>query len=185
MELSGNQMRLSLARPSVIYRRSYVRSLRGFIRRKQTPRELLAIDVRPQDAIDDIPRLVHRLRGFARGLDLKPGYVPESIFWLVEGQHYLGEITIRHSLNQALRREFGHIGYEVTHSERRKGYGTRMLAMALKKTRTIGLQKVLVTCDTGNIGSRKIIEANGGKLAGKVKSIEGGYKYRFWIRIPS
>ena len=174
-----------LVRPSVIYRDSYFQSLREFIRRRQVPRDLQAIKMKPGEAMADFRRYVRRIRGFCRGIDLMPGYVPESRFWLVDGRKYLGCISIRHSLTPLLRSEMGHIGYEVTHSERRKGYGTRMLAMALKKTRTIGLQKVLVTCDTGNIGSRKIIEANGGKLAGKVKSIEGGYKYRFWIRIPS
>jgi len=121
------------------------------------------------------------MRGFARGVGLQPGYVPESVFWLVDGGKYIGCISIRHRFTPLLRREMGHVGYEVRHSERRKGYGKLMLRLALGEAKKIGLKKLLVTCDTKNTGSRKIIEVNGGEFAGKVKSVEKGYKFRYWI----
>ncbi|MDE2706256.1 MAG: hypothetical protein OXI35_14395, partial [Gemmatimonadota bacterium] len=37
-------------------------------------------------------------------------------------------------------------------------------ALTLEVSREIGLRRVLVTCDSDNIGSRKIIEHNGGQF---------------------
>jgi predicted acetyltransferase len=51
-----------------------------------------------------------------------------------------------------------------------------MLREVLPLARGLGIEQVLVTCDTANIGSRKVIEANGGHFED-----ERGGKLRFWI----
>jgi predicted acetyltransferase len=76
----------------------------------------------------------------------------------------VGRSDLRHRLNPALEIIGGHIGYDVRPSERRKGFGTLILKLIMEKARKIGLSEVLVTCDTDNIASAKIIEKNGGKL---------------------
>ena len=54
----------------------------------------------------------------------------------------------------------------------------------MEKARELGLHRVLVTCDEDNIGSKKIIEHNGGKLENALE-IEGEpvRKLRYWIDI--
>jgi len=48
---------------------------------------------------------------------------------------------------------------------RRQGYATAILRQALQIARqTLGLKRVLVTCDDDNVGSIKTIEKNGGVL---------------------
>ena len=65
-------------------------------------------------------------------------------------------------------------------SERRKGYATQMLGLALEECRKIGIKKVLMVCDKDNIGSAKSIIRNGGILENEV--IENGkIKQRYWI----
>ena len=67
-------------------------------------------------------------------------------------------------------------------SERRKGYGTLILELTLEKAKDLGLDKVLLTCDTDNVASAKIIEKNGGKLAGQAISNKNGKQIsRYWI----
>jgi predicted acetyltransferase len=51
-----------------------------------------------------------------------------------------------------------------------------MLRAALPVCRTLGIESALITCDTDNIGSRKVIEANGGVLED-----ERGAKLRYWV----
>lgn len=50
----------------------------------------------------------------------KPGYVPCTYLWIVDGGTFLGSLAIRHSLNDYLLNEGGHIGYSVRPSARRR-----------------------------------------------------------------
>ena len=43
-----------------------------------------------------------------------------------------------------------------------------MISLALKECRKLGINKVLMVCDKGNIGSAKSIENNGGILENEV-----------------
>src|SRR5579875_2852108 len=105
------------------------------------------------------------------------GYVPATTLWWVDGTEYLGRVSIRHRLNPRLLEVSGHIGYDVRPSARRRGHATAMLRAALPVAAALGIDPVLVTCDAGNIGSLKVIEANGGKLENR-----RGTKLRFWIQ---
>lgn len=60
--------------------------------------------------------------------------------------------------------------------------GTELLRLGLAKARERGMERVLLTCDETNIGSRKLIEANGGQLENAVV-VEGSpvKKLRYWI----
>lgn len=104
------------------------------------------------------------------------GYVPETILWWIEGKEYLGRLAIRHRLTPQLREVGGHIGYDVRPSARRHGHATAMLRTALPLARALGIDRALITCDADNLGSRKVIERNGGTLADR-----RGNKLRFWV----
>lgn len=112
----------------------------------------------------------------------KPGSVAETVFWLVEGDEFIGRASLRHELNDGLRQIGGHIGYEIRPSERRKGSGTLICKLALDEARKIGLHRAMITCDEDNLASRKIIEANGGKLENAVQ-FEGrsSRTLHFWV----
>jgi predicted acetyltransferase len=51
-----------------------------------------------------------------------------------------------------------------------------MLARTLPVAAALGIDPVLITCDEDNIGSRKVIEANGGQF-----DDQRGVKLRFWV----
>lgn len=93
-------------------------------------------------------------------------------------------IQIRHRLNDFLEKYGGHIGYCVAPDERRNGYGTEMLKMALKECRKLGIELVLVTCIRGNEGSRRVIMNNGGIYESTVHEKNRDlYLERYWIVI--
>ena len=92
------------------------------------------------------------------------GFVPGTTLWWAEGDEYLGRITVRHRLTPSLRLVGGHIGYDVRPSARRHGHATLMPAAALPVARGLGIDRALITCVVDNVGSRKVIEANGGVL---------------------
>lgn len=113
---------------------------------------------------------------------LKKGYVPGASYWLMNGNKYLGEVRIRPKLNKKLMKEGGNIGYGIRPSKRKMGYGTKILELGLRKIQRFGAKKVLVTCDDDNVGSYKIIEANGGVLKNKVVN-KGKKIRRYYIKI--
>ena len=94
----------------------------------------------------------------------------------------VGAVNIRHDLNDYLLKYGGHIGDGIRPSERRKGYATEMIRLALEECRELGLTRVLMTCDKNNIGSAKSIIRNGGILENEVLG-EGSIKQRYWIAL--
>jgi predicted acetyltransferase len=127
---------------------------------------------------DGFARYVAALREEELEAGRRPeGFVPGTWYWYVDAGTYLGRIQIRHRLTPHLREVGGHIGYGVRPTARRNGHATAMLRDVLPHARALGLDRVLVTCDTTNIGSRKVIEANGGEFED-----QRGEKLRFWIR---
>ena len=116
--------------------------------------------------------------------NIAEGAVPESVYWLVnEKNRILGAITIRHSLTERMLNTEGHIGAGIRPSERMKGYGAKILELALDKMREMGFQKALVTCNEDNIGSEKAIIKNGGIKDNDFIEAHGNIVKRFWITL--
>lgn len=94
----------------------------------------------------------------------------------------VGMIDIRHELNEHLLNFGGHIGYSIRKSERNKGYATEMLALGLIECKTIGINKVLITCDKKNTASAKTMLNNGAVFENEVLNSDG-ITQRYWITI--
>jgi predicted acetyltransferase len=110
--------------------------------------------------------------------------VPFSVFWLIEGDAFIGEANVRQELNAYLIKEGRHVGYGIRPSRQRQGYGKLILALALEECRRLGLARVLVTCLEDNFASARIIEANGGVLENVIEDPAGrGRLRRYWISL--
>lgn len=120
-----------------------------------------------------------------------PAMIPENLvvatqFILVRksDNRLVGMLQVRHYFNEYLEKYAGNIGYSVRPSERRKGYAKEMLKMALPFCRKIGLDKLLIACIDGNIGSEKTILANGGVYESTVHEPNADRDLkRFWISL--
>jgi len=165
-----------LSPPDAQYKKSFIAAIREFERE----------GVRPPWQYDKLENhfdeYVATLKAAAD--DPMPGLVPQSTYWLIADGAYAGTINIRHRLTNSLKRYGGHIGYRIRPMMRRKGYGTLQLKLALPKVWSMGISKALITCDDDNIGSQKIIEANGGILQDKVDNKRQALTRRYWIAQP-
>lgn len=130
----------------------------------------------------------HDFDYYLEHLELKEaaeGLVPDSVFFLLDEarDRLLGAVNIRHYLNDSLLKEGGHIGDGIRPSERRKGYATEMIRLALIECKKLGIDKVLMTCDKENIASAKSIIKNGGILENEFVNSDGKVEQRYWISI--
>ena len=113
-----------------------------------------------------------------------PQLVPSTQYIYVResDSKVVGVIQIRHCFNEFLEKYAGHIGYSVCPTERRKGYATQMLRLALPECKALGLDRVLISCVEGNEGSKRTILRNGGVYESTVyEPGEGVYLERYWI----
>jgi len=119
----------------------------------------------------------------SHGVNLKETQVPATMYWLVQGKEILGRVHIRHTLNDKLLKEGGHIGYYIKPSKWNQGYGTKALNLGLKQFEIIGVKKALVTTDDGNLASARVIEKCGGVLENRVKVEGRDLVRRYWIEL--
>jgi predicted acetyltransferase len=133
----------------------------------------------------ELARYIKASEDMSRGLGLLPGMVPQTSYWLVLNDNTIVAASwLRHRLTPTLSIEGGHIGYTVRPKFRRLGYGTRICAETLQRARGLGIEKALITCDSDNIGSARIIEKNGGVLAGESPSPRTRKPVsRYWVEL--
>lgn len=166
---------LRLVKTNTKYKKSFLDALRDDHKEKRN----MDLDVKTLQK--NFSAFVGKLHNHEKGIDLPKKWVPCTTFWLINGNKFIGRVSVRHRL--PIIKESGHIGYEIRVNERKRGYGNKILAMVLPKAYKLGLKKVLIICNEENIGSRKIIENNGGILKNKIMGKLGKIRLRYWINI--
>ena len=127
-----------------------------------------------------IPEWVQFTENTKKKESVTPGFVTAHTFFALDNDKIVGIINARHELNYYLLNFGGHIGYSVRKSERRKGYAKAMLSYTVDFLLSLGLEKILITCDKNNISSKRTIESCGGILENEVAT-EHRITLRYWI----
>ena len=90
----------------------------------------------------------HDFDYYLQNLEIKEGnadgYVPDTTLFCLDKDRniFVGAVNIRHYLNETLLKTGGHIGDGIRPSERRKGYATAMISLALQECRKLGISRV-------------------------------------------
>ncbi|MFC5178174.1 GNAT family N-acetyltransferase [Nocardioides taihuensis] len=170
-----------LARPDVRFHASWVEAVAEYARDGSQQHGSGLWDFDPLDVRREFfPTIVEHLLRQGDPATVLPGnLVHSSYFWIVDGDEFVGYLALRHALTAWLLEEGGHIGFSVRPSRRRQGWAGRALAASLPEARALGLERVLVTCDEDNEGSRRTIEGGGGVYEDSRKG-----KRRYWIAVP-
>jgi predicted acetyltransferase len=171
-----------LVSPDARFRNSFLDAVREDVAEGGHHSDAFARELRVYGATWHTPQGFARYVAAVREEELEEGrrpegFVPATWFWYVDEDVYLGRIQVRHRLTDHLRDHGGHIGYGIRPAARRRGHAAAMLREVLPHARALGLERVLVTCDTTNTASRKVIEAGGGEFED-----ERDGKLRYWIR---
>lgn len=169
---------MQLVKPSIKYKQEYLGAL------EESKGETSDTQLNKPEENQSFEEFVQQFIDNEIGKNLPKGWVPATMFWLLDNNEIIGRVHIRHELNDYLFKFGGHIGYYIKPSKRNMGYGKKILELSLAEAKKLGLTKILVTCDEDNIGSKKIIEANGGLLENKVESGEDKPQTcRYWIEL--
>ena len=95
-------------------------------------------------------------------INMPDWFVPETFYYLWNGDTLVGEYRIRHYLTDALKAGAGHIGYSIKKDFRGKGYGTKGLALTLELAKKIVLEEeIYLRVLKSNTPSFKAICNNG------------------------
>lgn len=145
--------KIELVTPDARYKESYLEALKEY-----NDVDHDTIDIEDRDRNFDA--FLDEIEKNKQGLIVEN--VPQTKYWAVAGDRYIGQINYRPNMNDKLRFKGGNIGYSIRPSERGKGYASEMLANVLDKARADGMAEVMLTCDDDNIASKKVIEKAGG-----------------------
>lgn len=125
-----------------------------------------------------IEKVLPTLISYEHPVNMPDWFVPETYYYLWDGDRLVGEFRIRHYLTDALRTGAGHIGYSILKSARGKGYGTEGLRLTLQIAKEIIPEDdIYLRVNKDNIASQKVMIKNGAYLAGEDES-------HLFLRIP-
>ncbi|MBQ6510151.1 MAG: GNAT family N-acetyltransferase [Flexilinea sp.] len=123
-------------------------------------------------------RVLPEMMSHEHPVNMPDWFVPETYYYLWDGDRLVGEFRIRHYLTEALRNGAGHIGYSIRKDARGKGYGTAGLALTVRiAERIIPEEEIYLRVNKDNIASQKVMLNNGADPAGEDEM-------HYFMRIP-
>ena len=123
-------------------------------------------------------KVLPALISYEHPVNMPDWFVPETYYYLWDGDCLVGEFRIRHYLTEALRNGAGHIGYSIRKDVRGKGYGTAGLALTLQIAKTIiPEEEIYLRVNKDNAASRKVMLNNGAYTADEDET-------HYFMRIP-
>lgn len=103
---------------------------------------------------------------------------PTNIYIMYVDNIPVGYVGIRTKINDNWKKWSGNFYYAIRLSQRKKGYGTKILELALKQLKKLGFKEVYGQSSSGNIASEKVIKNNGGIF---LEEIDGTRYYKITI----
>ncbi|MCR4576414.1 MAG: GNAT family N-acetyltransferase [Clostridiales bacterium] len=123
-------------------------------------------------------KVLPKLISYEHPVDMPDWFVPETYYYLWDGDKLVGEFRIRHRLTETLKNGAGHIGYSIRRDERGKGYGTEGLRLTLEIARKLVPEdEIYLRVNKDNIASQKVMLKNGARRAGEDET-------HYFMRIP-
>lgn len=154
--------------PAKRYKASFLAAMREFYANSE-PFYFHNVEIN-EETFDAYLQLRRRWR---RGKTLENRRVAYVDYWLVEGNSFIGYITVSQTIWAKQPPELpGTVGYAVRPTCQGQGYGKLMLKLMLPKLKDLGMDKVLISCDSTKLASKGIILANGGVFQHKVTFTE-------------
>lgn len=161
---------MKLVLPSAKYKLSYLKLLNS-ARKYGDYKELGNAMLRDNESYYD---LLNRLKDRRNGINIASRDVAATVYFIIDNGDIVGTIDLRHILNENYMKRLGHIAYYIKPKKRNKGYASHALSLAIEKYKKNCVDKILITCYSDNIASKRVIEKNGGVLEKEVYDEKSG-----------
>lgn len=169
-----------LVKPAIEHKDSYVAALQEF--HKEGRYKYIDIKETEENFSDFVKCLNEGKKNLHKPYADWVEPVPESVFWLVKDNEFIGTINIRHRLNWHLEKWGGHLNFIIRPSMRSKGYGKKILQKGMPYVCYLGIQRALITIDPSNEAGIKIVEHCGGVYDGDTTESEKfPARKRYWL----
>lgn len=137
-------------------------------------------------AIDEnkIDEYLKQLSDYEHAKKLPKSWVPETRFWLLDDDNFVGSFSIRHALTPHLEQIGGHIAANISPKYRGKYSSFIGVKLCLEEAYKIGLKRVLMTCDEKNYISYRAIIGLMNMYGGEQiedSFVDGHNEHRVWI----
>lgn len=148
------------------------------------------IEGAPQlDKANNVEEWLLYIKQFESWETLKDGQVPSKEFLVIKendsSKKIICILNIRLALNDYFFNFGGHIGGSVRPSLQNKRYGVFALKLGLEKASSLGLKRVLLTCEENNLASEKLFKYFGGVYE-DTREYNNEIKIkRFWIDLEN
>ena len=115
---------------------------------------------------EEFAQYVEMQKGYSQGRGLPEGYVPCTVYVLVDDQNnYVGLFNLRHCLNDALRQGAGHIGYGIRSEYRGRGYASAGLRLLLREAwKIVPEEEIYLSVHKDNPASLQVQKNNGATI---------------------
>lgn len=114
---------------------------------------------------------------------LSDDFLPQTNYWILDRTgRAIGLVRMQTRINTQLLDRGGHLGYYIAPAHRGQGHGKSALRLALGELREKGVGRALVTVETHNTASLRVVAVFGGVLEDERTDTESGQAYRrFWL----
>lgn len=116
---------------------------------------------------------------------IKKDTIPSTIYLTIRksDNKIIGNMQIKHYLNESLFFSEGHIKNSIRPSERNKSYSNEQMRLGLEKCKELGIERVFIGCDKNNIAAIKSIIKNGGILENEITKPNGQLTQKYCISL--
>jgi predicted acetyltransferase len=110
---------------------------------------------------------------YEKGENIPAGMPRTYTYWCIENEKFVGEIQLRPYLTEEEAKNWGHVAYAIRYSKWGKGYGTKLLHIAIEKLQEFGVKDIYIACHQSNNASIRVIEKNQGMFINTIVDEEG------------
>ena len=103
---------MQIVSPSMKYKESFLQAMKEYHQIKGADRYLFHTLSLP-NLRNNFQSYLIQLSNESASIHLPRDFVAQTTYWLIDNDEFIGNVSIRHSLNDNLLREGGHIGYEI------------------------------------------------------------------------